>query len=310
MLERRRILPVRTLSDLYAAPEVEIAWLVEGLLPADGISLLVAPPKTGKSTLGRCLAATVADGLKQWLGRETTKGTVLHLVLEERAATVRDHYRSLGASGERIHLMVGTAPAPAERMELLRSTVQVLKPAVVMIDPLFKWARIGDANDYAMTLSALESLIELARAERTHLLLIHHARKTGGSDGNEVLGSQALHGSVDTLMSLARDGNRRTFYAHGRDGAELEKSLLSMDEHGWVQVTGTTFAADVQEVMADVLDFIGEQNEPVTGPAVRRGVGKGKEMVRNALNKLVADGDVARTGRRARRSVFCYRDRD
>ena len=54
------------------AAEVEpeaVDWLVEGLLPGDGISLLVAPPKVGKSTAARCLAAAVAGGDTNWIGR-------------------------------------------------------------------------------------------------------------------------------------------------------------------------------------------------------------------------------------------------
>ena len=69
ILQGRPMLPVVSLGELYAKPDPEVEWLVQGLLPADGLSLLVAPPKVGKSTLARCLAVAVADGRGWWLGR-------------------------------------------------------------------------------------------------------------------------------------------------------------------------------------------------------------------------------------------------
>ena len=134
ILQGRPMLPVVSLGQLYAKPDPEVEWLVQGLLPADGLSLLVAPPKVGKSTLARCLAVAVADGRGWWLGRPTTTGKVLHLVLEERSDTVRDHYRNLNAPENSIYVFVGMAPAQADRLQLLRATVRAIRPALVIID--------------------------------------------------------------------------------------------------------------------------------------------------------------------------------
>ena len=310
ILEDRPMLPVLSLAELYAEPDAEVDWLVEGLLPADGISLLVAPPKVGKSTLARCLAVAVADGRGQWLGRTTKAGTVLHLALEERRATVREHYRSLDAPGNGIYALVGTAPEPADRLRLLRATVQALRPALTLIDPLFRWARIEDGNDYATTMAALEPFIALARTECTHVMLVHHARKGGGDYGTEALGSTGLAASVDTFLSLSRNESSRILYAFGRDGVEVEKTVLSMDANGWVTAAGTKHQADVRDVKQEVLDFVGESPEPVTGREVRDAIERGQAIVREALNNLVADGDIVRTGSGPSIRYSSNRDRD
>ena len=169
ILQSSPMLPVVSLGELYAKPDPEVEWLVEGLLPADGISLLVAPPKVGKSTLARCLAVAVADGRRWWLGRPTKTGAVLHLVLEERSATVRDHYRNLNAPENSIYVFVGMAPAQADRLQLLRATVRAIRPALVIIDSLFRYAHIQDGNDYAETVAELGPFIDLARRESTHV---------------------------------------------------------------------------------------------------------------------------------------------
>ncbi len=68
------------LRELMREPEETVSWLLDALLPAGGISLL-AEPKTGKSTLARCLALAVA-GADEFLGRTTGGGPVVYLALE------------------------------------------------------------------------------------------------------------------------------------------------------------------------------------------------------------------------------------
>ena len=49
--------------------EPETEWLWEGILPAGGLSLLVAKPKVGKTTLAFRLGFAVTSG-KDFLGRK------------------------------------------------------------------------------------------------------------------------------------------------------------------------------------------------------------------------------------------------
>jgi hypothetical protein len=47
-------------KDVLAAEDVETSWIWEGILPAGGMSLVVAKPKVGKTTLAFDLAVSVA----------------------------------------------------------------------------------------------------------------------------------------------------------------------------------------------------------------------------------------------------------
>ena len=57
-----------TVGALLEEPDEPVRWTVADVMPAGGTSLLVAPPKAGKTTAARCLAVAVARGLT-WLGR-------------------------------------------------------------------------------------------------------------------------------------------------------------------------------------------------------------------------------------------------
>ena len=98
------------LGELLTEPDEPVRWLVEDVMPAGGSSLLVAPPKAGKTTAARCLAVAVARGLS-WLGRECDRGPVLYLALEERRDEVKRHFAKLGARpDDQIRVYVHPAP--------------------------------------------------------------------------------------------------------------------------------------------------------------------------------------------------------
>ena len=83
--------PVLTARELVSETDESLDWLVDGLLPAGGTSLLLGTSKSGKSTMARILAAKAAAGVS-WYGR-TTKAVsrpyidISNLVTIRRAPT-------------------------------------------------------------------------------------------------------------------------------------------------------------------------------------------------------------------------------
>jgi RecA-family ATPase len=116
-----------------AEPDEQTPWLVDGLLPQAGLSIIAARPKSGKSTLARTLTLAVARG-ERVLDRHTTAGTVLYLALEEKKrAELRRQFRMMGASDEPIQFYCATAPA--DGVAQLSEAVMRDSPALVIIDP-------------------------------------------------------------------------------------------------------------------------------------------------------------------------------
>ena len=135
------------LGDLLAKPEVPPDYLVDGLLVRGTVSALVAKPKVGKSTLARLLCLAVATG-KEFLGRSTRQGACIYLALEERKEEITADFRAMGAEGtEAIDIHADTAPAGA--ISALVGLVRNQRPALVVIDPLFRLAHIrGPGSAY------------------------------------------------------------------------------------------------------------------------------------------------------------------
>ena len=297
------------LDALLEMPDPKIQWLVRDILPAVGSSMLGGGKGVGKSTAARSLGGSVADG-KEWLGRETAPGTVLYVAREDGFLTVKRHFAAMRLQHpERLHVVLDP-PNHRDRLMLLRGSIHAINPALVIVDTLFRYVEIEDGNAYSETTAAIEPYVMLARANQLHLMFTHHARKSGGERGHDILGSVGLIAMADTVVSLSMENDRRHFAAFGRDGVEVEKTLLSMDERGWVTAAGTKHQADVRNVMREVLDFIGESPEPVSGPKVREAVSRRKAMVQEALNNLVANGDLEQTGNGPKVRYFDYRDQD
>lgn len=197
--EDRNVMRFTSLADLLNEEDENTRWLVENHLPAGGDSLLVAKPKVGKSTLARCLALAVARG-ENFLGRNTVQGSVFYLALEEKRSEVKRHFRAMGARNEPI--LIFCAPSPEDGLRQLRTAAEKEKPSLIIVDPLFRFTRIKDGNDYAAVTTALEPLHTLARETAAHVLAVHHEGKRGGDGGDGVLGSTALFAAVDTLLTM------------------------------------------------------------------------------------------------------------
>ena len=86
-----------TLADALIAPEAAESWLVDGMIPLGGLSLMVGAPKAGKSTLARNLVLAAAQG-REWLGRAVTQGPALYVTMEGRRQPVIQHFRQMGAT--------------------------------------------------------------------------------------------------------------------------------------------------------------------------------------------------------------------
>ena len=83
-----------TLNELLETPEPAQRFLIEGLLPASGLTFLVGKPKSDKSTLARQAIASLATGTP-FLGYETVTTSVLYLAIEERTSEVGRHFREM-----------------------------------------------------------------------------------------------------------------------------------------------------------------------------------------------------------------------
>ena len=290
---------------LKDTPQEQVDWVVDGLLRRGGLSFLYAAPKVGKSSTARTLTRAVVLGLP-WLGRAVQQGGVVYLALEEMPVDVQEHFNQMA--------LPATAPVeivferePEHALRKLEQLITQLEPALVVVDTLIQLVSIKDINDYAHTARALQPLLALTRRSNAHVLCLHHARKGGGSYGEEGLGSQALSGGVDTILSLKRGEHYRSISSTQRRGRPLEDSVLRLNEDtGLVELAGTKAEVDAQAKEEEMLAFLKEQEEPVTMATIQAEVKCQRKPLNDALRALVEQGKIGRLGSGKKGNAYHY----
>ena len=298
--------PRVSLATLLAEPETAERWVVDGIIPSGGLTLVSAAPKVGKSTAMRCLALAVARG-DAWLRRKTTQGPVLYLCLEDKRSEVRRHYAEMGAQGsEPIEFIFDRTP-PRNAMARLVHHVHEMAPRLVVIDSLFRLLRVRDASNYAAVIQAFDPLIALARGSDTAMVFTHHQRKGGGTDGEEILGSQAIFGSIDNAVLLSRRGTQRTIRTQVRIGEDMPPTAIVLDKNGYVSLAGAHRECRAQRIDDDIVRCLADSGVSMTIGAIRRAVGHRAEDVNQALARLTDERCVARTGRGRKADPYQFR---
>ncbi|MDA8086634.1 MAG: AAA family ATPase [Nitrospiraceae bacterium] len=294
-----------SLSDLLKEPEENVTWLVDGLLPTGGFSIMAAKPKVGKSTVARDLSFSIARG-KSFLGRDVAQGPVIYLALEEKRSEVRRHFKDMGASGEE-PIFIYSGRVPSDAIEQITAAVREIKPVLVVIDPLFRFTRVKDTSAYAEITAALEPLLLLSRESGTHVLCIHHSSKGNRQGGDSLLGSTAIFGSVDTLILLNRNDSYRTIQSIQRYGSDLPETVLGFDNaQRTVTIGKSKHEADLDSLKEALLDYLATSGEPLTEAVISEEVEGRTTLKRKALRELVAEGAVARTGKGGKADPFKY----
>lgn len=276
---------------LLALEEPETEWLWEGVLPAGGLSLLVAKPKVGKTTLAFNLAVAVAGG-EDFLGRKTKQSPVVYLALEEKRSEIRKKLKALAEAPERICFHFGSAPDKA--IQEVRTLIQNTKAGLLVVDVLQKLCRIKDLNDYAQVTNTLEPLMATAREENCHILLTHHAGKADRQDGDDILGSTALLGGVDTSIHIKKRDKRRSFFTIQRYGEDTPETVIELKRDGRLEAVGSRQEVEIKETIPLILEALTEG--PLVEKEIWERVGRNHEIVSKALRQLVEDGRVSRTG--------------
>jgi hypothetical protein len=275
-----------------------LQWVVEDLIP-EGTTVLAGPPKLGKSCLVYQVAVEVALG-GGLLGRTVEQGDVLYLALEDG--------RRRGQT--RLRAALGARSMPRGRLEVRWSASTLgngleqelvdwldLHPAArfVAIDTLQRVRGRADSrrNAYEVDVEDLGRLQTIFRDRAVGLLVVHHSKKDSNDDFlASVSGTYGITGSVDTTLVIQRK-RLETFgklIVTGRDIAEVEEPV-QFSGMTWTQAPGSLVEASFEQ--AEVYKVI-EAEGPIFAKAIADRIGSTREAVQRLVEKLVANGSVAR----------------
>lgn len=291
-----------------AAPEI-YHGLVDDLLLEVGVSMLVAKPKTGKSSLARQLAASVAEGTP-FLGKPTLCGDVLYLSLEGPLGVVQEHFKKLGITQQRgvIHVVHEQMPYKGELgLDRLEATIKSLVPKLrlVIVDPVAKLLRMADSDRYDEVMLAIEKLEQLAKQNKLHLMFLTHGKKKQTDDaGDSPIGSTSFRGGTDTNIFLTKTGTQRVISTEQRWGIALDPTVLLWDEQSHTMDLGPTVEEEehakhknkerktLERIESDILSELESQGTLTQGELLKAVSGRAATKLK-LLEELVSQGRVS-----------------
>lgn len=294
---------IMTVTEFLDQDLPEIEWLIEDMLGVGCLGILVAKPKVGKSTLCEELIYCAATG-EDFLGRSTRKVKTLFLALEAAPPHLVESFKALGIP-RTDDVLICTRAQDCSSVEMLRTLILQHQIEFVIIDTLARFVSVQDLNDYAEVTKKLTPLAELCRETNTTILLTHHSRKGAGDDaGDSALGSTAIFGMVDSLFRIQMDSSRtRSFETQLRYGRDIPPTILTFDSDSRRVALGQIRAiSQIAQVKARIQEVLED------GPRLAKDL---KNLIKSsgwntALNEMVADGSVSRSGEGVAGKPYLY----
>jgi KaiC/GvpD/RAD55 family RecA-like ATPase len=199
-------------------------WMLPGLLLRGQVTLMVAPPGSGKSLLTLQLAMVCAAGLPEWAGWRP-RGAFRSLVINVEEDETEMRRRLLGAQmkmgieqsrlsgiyiAQASSIVVATADSRTKTvtatpmLEKIAQTIIRLKIDIVIVDP-FAETFAGDENSNSELKWAAVLWREVSRRTNCAVLLVHHAKKYSAQmagDMDAARGGGALSGVARVVCTL------------------------------------------------------------------------------------------------------------
>lgn len=227
-------------EQLNEMPVEPIEFLVEDLLPADGISMLVGAQKAGKSTLALQLACAICNG-DPIFNRKTKTGDVLYLDLEGTIGRIQKRLKD------------GKAPVNLIICQNRDGTVNKLSQGFIQqLDYMIKqrtnirlviidhWALLADRggkrnqNAYEAGQANTDEIRDWAHQNKIAVLLLYHQRKRSPNQRetdvlNSYVGGASIWGAAEAQWVLEKKSDchpeYHTLLASGRDFENGDISL-------------------------------------------------------------------------------------
>ncbi len=277
---------------------------------AEGLTLLAASPKAGKTTLMRQVAEAVNCG-SEVLGETCAKGDVLFLSLEEGEVLFREKLKLMkipedNLRGIRLEFEWPQAARGVDRLrDWLKNRSGERSAALIIIDSLarFRLMPSTKANIFMEDYNALKILADLCKQfPAVSICVLHHTTKANHDDPLACIsGSHGLTAAVDGYMVLTRKAGEFKLHAGGRlwTSENQDFTLRRSGQRWWLHGAFDEATSALPRKQRQILELLGEGAKSNTALCQLTGQDKSAmshmlgAMERTGLIQRVADGWVA-----------------
>lgn len=228
-------LKVETIEDFHENDTVD--FLVENLIPQQGLISLTGSSKIGKSSLACEIAYSVATGQPLFNNLPTKCGTVVVVSLDETKAETGSKYMARGflKSPDAKKNLKFLYSLDFENLTEIEELLKEYKPSLIVLDNLKRLTASLNISENSTKLGYLLSDLSTLLAKNNCAGLIindSNKSKTGGII-DKIKGSSAITRATSANLLLEKKGEQLTLTAVGRDIPETEYHLLLNNRNHW-----------------------------------------------------------------------------
>jgi hypothetical protein len=294
---------------IYTADSLRLQQLptlnrICGDIIVEGLTLLAARPKIGKTWLALDIAIGVDRGGYCLGDIKCEPGNVLFLALEDNKRRMQRRLtRLLGVNKTewpRFSCAHSWPRADQGGVDHIRDWIaKAEKPRLVVIDVLARFRKmVGPGKQsYEADYEAIAGLQKIASDTGVAILVIHHTRKGEADDSiDAVSGTLGLAGAADAILVIDRksDGGVR-LYGRSRDVDEIDKAMEFNRETCRWTILGENADVSRSHEQQEVLDALDIGPKALKDIAII--VGKPAKGVFKLLERMARKGEVTRTER-------------
>jgi hypothetical protein len=192
-------------------------YIVDNIIARKSITLIVASPKKGKTALGLNLGICINEGI-DFLENKVRKTNVVYYCNELSGKLIQERIKRLDIPcSNTMKFYEGTSYVDFGEFERIIKSDVGLGYEVFVVDTFskIKYDRKYNADDYNDTYEVMAKYYELIEKYGCTFIMMYHTKKDSSvkSVSEKVIGSQALSGSVDTIIAINKSSEFDTEFS-------------------------------------------------------------------------------------------------
>ncbi|MBB5535041.1 AAA family ATPase [Rhizobium giardinii] len=275
---------------------------VAGDIIVEGLTILAARPKVGKTWLMLDIAIAVGEGRDCLGGIQCEPGDVLYLALEDNKRRLQRRLtKLLGVHGQEwpqhLHIAHTWPRADQGGLDHLRNWIAgVSKPRLIVIDVFARFRRPvpPGKQSYDTDYGSISELQTLAAEAGVAIVVVHHLRKSESDDDplDTVSGTLGLTAAADAILVIKKTGQGTSLYGRSRDTDEIDKAMKFDPETARWTILGERPDVERSDERRAILNLLQEAGEPMAPKDVAAALGRKDANIRVLLSKMAKKGEI------------------
>ena len=281
-----------TAQELSTRTFAPIKWLIPKILQIPNLGLVVGAPKSGKSWLTLAWARDIAS----------QGHTVVYIANEDNERRLKERYAKISdfASSNLIFISGLSSEKSLPKGDAALGFLSAIKAKYpelkcIIIDTIQAIREPNQKDQYGQVEAEFNKLRKLAHELEIAIVAVHHTKKKTDFDVeplDTILGSQAIAATVETIFVLQRVVGSQDIdlFITGKDVVQQDDYRLCWTDAGFSDPQDRTYAS-LGPIQQQIVKFVKSQ-PGCTQTAIVEGLGKSKQQVNEAVNRLIELGII------------------